>query len=93
MTAEQAMHEIWGLLCPDCGPDNYEFIAHEVARLRAQVDNAYVDVVFDRPPGPEPPRFIELEDEQARSINFGKWVQRPDGYWVLRLPVASNATH
>jgi len=28
----------------------------------------YIDVVFDGPPGPEPPRFIEVEDEQGRSI-------------------------
>jgi hypothetical protein len=47
----------------------------------------YIDVVFDGPPGHEPPRFIEVEDEQGRSINFGEWVQRPDGYWALRFPI------
>jgi hypothetical protein len=45
----------------------------------------HIDVVFDGPPGPEPPRFIEVEDEQGRSINFGEWLRRSDGYWVLRF--------
>jgi len=29
-----------------------------------------------------PPRFVELENEQACGIDFGKWVDRPDGYWA-----------
>jgi hypothetical protein len=53
----------------------------------------HIDIVFDGPPGPEGPRFVEVEDEQGRSIKIGEWVQRDDGYWVLRikreqLPVA-----
>jgi hypothetical protein len=36
-------------------------------------------------PGPEGPRFVEVEDEQRRPIKIGEWVQRDDGYWVLRL--------
>jgi len=46
----------------------------------------YIDIVFDGPPGPEGPRFVEVEDEQGRSIKVGEWLQRPDGYWVLRIP-------
>ena len=49
----------------------------------------YIDVVFDRPPGPEPPRFVEVENEHRRSIVFGEWVERPDGRWALRFPVGS----
>lgn len=30
ITAEQAMEEIWGLLCPDCGPEDYRYIVNEV---------------------------------------------------------------
>jgi hypothetical protein len=48
--------------------------------------NAYFNVVFDGPPGPEAPRFVEVEDERGKSMNFGEWVQRPDGYWALRFP-------
>lgn len=47
---------------------------------------AHIDIVFDGPPGPEAGRFIEVEDSSGKSISFGEWMQRPDGYWVLRIP-------
>lgn len=43
-----------------------------------------VDIVFDGPPGPYGPRFIEVEIE-GKSVRLGKWVQRPDGLWALRV--------
>ena len=43
----------------------------------------YIDIVFDGPPSPEGARFVEVEDSRGRSVNFGEWVQRPDGYWAL----------
>lgn len=46
----------------------------------------YVDIVFDGPPGPTPGRFVEVENSRRESINYGEWVRRDDGYWVLRLP-------
>jgi hypothetical protein len=50
-----------------------------------------IDIVFDGPPGPEAGRFVEVEDENRRSISVGEWLQRPgdnvDGNWVLRLDV------
>jgi hypothetical protein len=45
----------------------------------------YIDVVFDGPPGHESGRFIEAEAPDGSSVNFGRWVQRDDGYWVLRI--------
>lgn len=45
----------------------------------------FVDIVFDRSPGPDAPRFIEVEDEQGRSATVGEWVERADGYWALRI--------
>ncbi len=45
----------------------------------------HIDIVFDGPPGPESCKFVEVEDDQGRSINFGDWVERDDGYWVLRV--------
>ena len=45
----------------------------------------HIDIVFDGPPGPQGPRFVEVEDEQRKSIRVGEWLQRPDGYWLLRL--------
>jgi hypothetical protein len=46
----------------------------------------YVDIVFTGPPGPEPPGFVEAEDEHGRSIRYGEWIERGDGYWILRIP-------
>ena len=46
----------------------------------------YIDIVFDGPSSPEGARFVEVEDSRGKSINFGEWVQRPDGYWALRIP-------
>lgn len=47
-----------------------------------------VDIVFDGPPGPEAGRFVEVEDTESRkSVNFGEWIERDDGYWVLRVTV------
>lgn len=47
--------------------------------------NSYVDIVFDGPPGPEGPRFVEVENSEGKSICLGKWVERPDGYWAIRI--------
>ena len=46
----------------------------------------YIDIVFDGPPSHESGRFVEVEDDSGTSIKFGEWVERPDGYWVLRIP-------
>jgi hypothetical protein len=54
-------------------------------RWRAAV-GGYVDLVFSGPPDHEPPQFVEVEDEQGRSVRYGEWVQRDDGAWVLRVP-------
>ena len=54
-----------------------------------QVKEDYVDIVFDGPPGPESGRFVEVENAQGKSISFGEWIERPDGYWALRVPQQS----
>ncbi len=46
----------------------------------------FIDIVFDGPPSPEGPRFVEVEDDQGRGIRLGEWFKRPDEYWVLRVP-------
>jgi hypothetical protein len=40
---------------------------------------SHVDIVFTGPPGPESPGFVEVEDDQGRSIRYGEWLQRDDG--------------
>lgn len=46
---------------------------------------APINIVFDGPPGPEGPRFIEVETDDGRSIRVGEWQQRQDGNWGLRI--------
>ncbi len=47
--------------------------------------SAYIDIVFDGLPGPEGPRFIEVENDQGASINAGEWIERDDGFAALRI--------
>lgn len=42
-----------------------------------------IHVVFDAPPGRHMPTLVEVEDENGRGIDVGKWRERPDGYWEL----------
>lgn len=48
---------------------------------------AFVDVVFDGPPGPEGGRFVEVEDPAGRSIDCGEWITSGAGMWALRIPL------
>ncbi len=50
-----------------------------------QTPSKYIDIVFDGPPGLEAGRFVEVENSEGRSIRLGSWVQRFDGFWVLRI--------
>lgn len=49
-----------------------------------------IDIVFDGPPGNESGRFIEVESPPGVGISFGTWLQREDGYWVLRFTVPND---
>ncbi len=48
----------------------------------------YIDIVFDGPPPEPPPSLAEVEDSSGRSIRSGEWIERMDGYWVLRISLA-----
>ena len=88
MTAERAPQEIWGALCPDWGPENYDrIVAETVTKMAATALSRTIDIVFDGPPGPKAGRFVEVEDESGRSVDVGKWVERSDGYWALRIRI------
>ncbi len=51
-----------------------------------------VTVVFDGPPGPEPGRFIEVENpETGESIKLGEWYEI-DGLWYLAFDAALGDT-
>lgn len=49
-------------------------------------------VVFDGFPSPDGPRFIELEDQDGRSLGIGSWRKREDGHAELVLPSAPAPT-
>lgn len=70
-------------------PAERERISEQLARIMgvqgAPAQGGYVDIVFDGPPEHEAGRFVEVENEAGESIRFGKWVERPDGYWALRI--------
>jgi hypothetical protein len=51
-----------------------------------------IRIIFDGPPGPEPPRFVEVEDEEGNSIHVGEWIETTAGFWALRLPLSSQAS-
>lgn len=60
------------------------------------VDNqampAFIDIVLDGPPGPNPGRFVEVEDPRGRSIHVGQWIDRGE-CWALRIPMSAVAQH
>jgi hypothetical protein len=48
----------------------------------------YIDIVFKdqaRPGHPPKLEFIEVENAQGASVGVGCWIERDDGYSVLRL--------
>ena len=46
-----------------------------------------IRILFTEPPSPNS-CFVELEDEERRSIEAGEWKQTDDGLWelVIELP-------
>lgn len=45
----------------------------------------HVDIVFDSLPSHEGARFVEVENHNGRSIKFGEWIKRDDGFAALRF--------
>lgn len=51
----------------------------------------FISIIFDGPPGPEGPRFVEVEDRQGKSIKVGGWLEQADrGRWELRIPMEKS---
>lgn len=48
-----------------------------------------INIIFDGHPGPEGPRFVEIENDEGKSIRIGDWEPDPrpehEGYWRLRI--------
>lgn len=47
---------------------------------------SYYDIVLDGPPEHLAGRFVEVETPDGASVKLGDWIERDDGYWVLRIP-------
>ena len=47
-----------------------------------------IDIVFDGPPSMLYAAFVEVENKKGESIGIGEWIERDDGYWVLRVDAA-----
>jgi hypothetical protein len=74
--------------------ERHRNIAELFVQIKATIDalatngcTTLIDVVFDGPPSHESGRFVEVENSAGASISVGKWLQRADGYWVLRIPL------
>jgi hypothetical protein len=51
-----------------------------------QASEEEVHLIFDGPPGPEGPRFIEAENDCGQSIAVGEWRGPQFGVWALVIP-------
>jgi len=49
-----------------------------------------VAFVFDGPPLPPGPRFIETELLTGEGVGVGSWKRGDDGTWALLVPVPSD---
>ena len=54
------------------------------------MQNNFIDVLFDGPPGPIAGRFVEVENAEGKSIAAGEWLARGDGLWALRIGVNAD---
>lgn len=50
----------------------------------------YIDILCDGPPSPDGPRLIEVENPAGQSIAIGEWIDRGDGFFALRIPLANT---
>lgn len=44
-----------------------------------------INVIFSGPPGVKGGRFVEVETDSGASMGIGEWIERPDGFWALRI--------
>ena len=51
--------------------------------------DTHIDIIMDGPPGPDNPRFIEVDDATGRSPKASACFERQDGLWVVRIPIAA----
>lgn len=65
-------------------------LERELAAAEARI--VPVHAIFDGPPSPPLPRFVEVETPDGKSIRLGQWINRGDGYWALVFNVPIDQT-
>jgi len=48
-----------------------------------------VNIVFDGPPSNKSGRFVEVENDEGKSITIGEWTERGND-WLLRIKLNEN---
>lgn len=48
-------------------------------------NNPKLYIVFDGPPGPDSPKFVEVETEQGTSVSVGEWRKEMRGSFTTGL--------
>lgn len=51
-----------------------------------------INIIFDGPPSHESGRFVEVEDDNGKSIKVGEWIKRDDGLWALKINLSKPLT-
>ena len=74
------------VLCPKCKKE----AEAKLAAQQVEPGQQTIFIVFDGPPGNESGHFIEVENAEGQSINVGKWLERPDGYWALAIQIEGS---
>lgn len=44
-----------------------------------------INILFSGPPGPSGCEFVDAETDDGKPIRVGEWIERPDGYWAIRI--------
>ena len=56
-----------------------------------------INIIFEGPPPPMAPRFINVENDFGESIKCGEWIYNDDGTWTLKIdeipPQATSHVH
>ncbi len=74
------------------GSSDKYFSAEEVEKEVEKEILKSIDIRFAGPPDQEGGRFVEVENsDTGAGIAIGEWIDRKDGYWVLRIPLQSGA--
>jgi hypothetical protein len=61
------------------------FTEHEELYMTQNKSTRAINIIFSGPPSPTPGLFVEVEDDEGRSIRCGEWLERDDGLWSLRI--------